>query len=113
MTAPGTATATINLESRDEALLLFGSRDQFLRLIRDALEVRLIARGDTVQIEGNETQVDVAERVFVQLRQMLKTQGQLSAEDVKTVIAVVQRGGDRPGPDKSAVLEGTGRFVRP
>jgi phosphate starvation-inducible PhoH-like protein len=113
MSAPGQATATVTLESRDEALLLFGSRDQFLRLIRDALEVRLIARGDNVQIEGNETQVDVAERVFVQLRQILKTKGQLSAEDVKTVIAVVQRGADRQGPDKSAVLEGTGRFVRP
>ena len=86
MSTSGQATATITLESRDEALLLFGSRDQFLRLIRDALEVRIIARGDTVQIEGNETQVDIAERVFVQLRQMLKTQGKLSIEDVKTVI---------------------------
>jgi len=47
------ATLTLTLENRDEAVLLFGSRDQFLRLIRDALEVRLIARGNTMQIEGD------------------------------------------------------------
>ncbi len=113
MATPGQTTTTITLDSRDEALLLFGSRDQFLRMIRDALEVRIIARGDTVTIEGNETQVDIAERVFVQLRQILKTRGQVGAEDVKTVIAIVQRGGDREGPDKSPVLEGSSKFVRP
>ena len=38
---------TITLDSRDEALLLFGQRDAYLRMIRDTLAVRLIARGDT------------------------------------------------------------------
>ena len=51
MTGAAQTSATITLENRDEALLLFGSRDQFLRAIRDALEVRLIASGDTLQIE--------------------------------------------------------------
>ncbi|HMC89927.1 MAG TPA: PhoH family protein, partial [Gemmataceae bacterium] len=62
------ATLTLTLDSRDEAVLLFGNRDQFLRLIRDALEVRLIARGNTIQIEGPDERVVEAERVFAQLR---------------------------------------------
>ena len=49
------ASLTLTLESRDEALRLFGSRDQYLRLIRDGLGVRLVARGDTIQIDGPES----------------------------------------------------------
>ncbi len=54
---------TITLDNRDEVLLLFGSRDQNLRAIRDALGVRLVARGDTVQVDGPEDKVGQAEQV--------------------------------------------------
>ena len=104
--------AIITLDNRDEALLLFGSRDQHLRAIKDALGVRIIARGDTVHLEGEDEKVGQAERVFVQLRQMVIQQGQVSPEDVRTVIEIVQRGGDREGPQNLAALE-RGRFVRP
>src|SRR5207245_11548580 len=85
-----TNEATITRDDRDEALLLFGSRDQYLREIRDALGVRVVARGDTVQIKGEDGAVDQTQRVFQQLRSMLKTQGAVSPEDVRTVIEVVQ-----------------------
>src|SRR5262249_39664550 len=107
-----TASATLKLDDLDEAVPLFGSRDQYLRLIRDALEVRIIARGDTLQIEGGEEQVNMAERTFQQLRQMLRQQGQLSAEDVRTVLEVVQHGGEVDGPQGLARIEGM-RAVRP
>jgi phosphate starvation-inducible PhoH-like protein len=106
-------TVSMTLDSHDEALLLFGSRDQYLRMVRDALAVRLIARGDTLQIEGAEDQVGKGERVFQQLRQMLRQQGSLSAEDVRTVLDVVQHGGDRLTPENTTIKEGGGRFVRP
>src|SRR5256885_2281650 len=92
------ASATIQLASRDEALLLFGSRDAYLRMIRDTLGVRLIARGDTVQIEGDEEPVARAERVFQQLRQMLRQQEQVSPEEVRTVLEIVQHGHERQSP---------------
>src|SRR5579859_1359895 len=104
--------ATITLDSRDEALLLFGSRDQNLRVMRDALSVRFIARGDTVQIDGDAENVGKAERVFEQLRQMLRQHGKLTPEDVRTVLDVVDQTGERDGPDTLTALEG-GRRVRP
>jgi phosphate starvation-inducible protein PhoH and related proteins len=104
--------ATITLDNKDEAVLLFGSRDQNLRAIRDALGVRLIARGDTVQVEGNDDQVGQAERVFVQLRQLVRKQGKLSPEEVRTVLDVVQHGGDRLAPPNLTRADG-GRYVRP
>ena len=88
------ATLTLTLENRDEAVPLFGSRDQYLRLIRDGLEVRIIARGDTIQIEGPEERVAEAERVFQQLRQMLRHQGKLTTEDVRSVLEIVRQSDD-------------------
>jgi phosphate starvation-inducible PhoH-like protein len=103
---------TLTLEDNDEALLLFGSRDQFLRMIRDALEVRLIARGETIQIDGDPERVSQAERVFTQLREMLRSQGKLSAEDVRTVIDIVRHGSAPDTVPSATVMEGN-RQVRP
>jgi phosphate starvation-inducible PhoH-like protein len=106
------ATLTLTLDNRDEAVLLFGSRDQNLRLIRDALEVRLIARGNTIQVEGSDNRVAEADRVFQQLRQILRQQGKISPEDVRTVLAVVQQGGEELGQRPITFVEGS-RHIRP
>src|SRR6516165_6745451 len=103
--------ATINLASRDEALLLFGNRDQFLREVRDALGVRLIGRGDSIHVRGTEEQIEQTERVVSQLRQLVRDQGQLSAEDVRTVLAVVLQGGDRVGLQSDNRADGS-RYLR-
>jgi phosphate starvation-inducible PhoH-like protein len=108
----GETSVTLTLDDRDEALGLFGSRDQFLRMIRDALAVRIVARGDVVHIDGGEGQVDQADRVFQQLRLMLKKQGSLTSENVRTVLAVVMQNDDRQGPQNIAVA-GAQRQVRP
>jgi phosphate starvation-inducible PhoH-like protein len=105
-------TRTVTLDNRDEAVQLFGQRDAFLRMVRDTLAVRLIARGDTLQIEGTPETVDQADRVFQQLRTILQKQGQIQPEDVRTVLSVVQHGGERAGPQSLGVLD-SGRFLRP
>src|SRR5437763_17143447 len=85
--------ATITLDSRDEAVLLFGSRDQYLREIRTALGMpQLVGRGDQVLLRGDEEQIARAERVFTQLRHLLRQQGSLSPEDVRTAVEVVTQG---------------------
>ncbi|HEY7310137.1 MAG TPA: PhoH family protein [Gemmataceae bacterium] len=106
--------ATITLDSRDEALLLFGSRDQYLREIRTQLGMQqLVGRGDQILLKGTDEQLSLAERVFGQLRQMLRQQGSLSSEDVRTVLEVVMQGGERIGPQVDKIVEGGSRFVRP
>src|SRR5262249_57496550 len=82
-------TRSVQLDSQDEAVLLFGQRDAHLRMIRDTLAVRLVARGDTVQIEGGEEAVGQAERVFEQLRQLLRQNQQLAPEDVRPTLELV------------------------
>lgn len=110
MTETSQVSVTLQLDGRDEAVQLFGARDQFLRLLRDTLGVRLVARGDVIQIEGPQEQVEQAERAFQQLRLLLSKQGSLKTEDVRTVLSVVQRGGE--GNGTLTVIEG-GRHLRP
>jgi phosphate starvation-inducible PhoH-like protein len=109
---PDTVSRSLTLDSRDEALLLFGNRDQFLKLVRDGLGVRIVARGDTIQIDGPEEAVGQAERAFTQLRSVLRANGQLSSEDVKTVVEVVRAGSERMSPQNLTMMDG-GKYLRP
>src|SRR5437763_15532541 len=86
-------TKSLTLDSRDEAVILFGPRDAYLKLVRDALGVRVVARGDVVQVDGPADAVDQAERAFQQLRTVLRKQGKLGAEDVRAVLEVARGGG--------------------
>ena len=103
---------TITLDSRDEAVLLFGSRDAYLREIKTALGAQLVGRGDQILVKGSDDQLALAERIFAQLRQMLRQQGALTMEEVRTVLEVVLQGGARVGPTGEKVVEG-GRYVKP
>ena len=51
---------TIALESHDEELAVFGSRDQYLRQVRDALGVKVVARHGEVRVEGETGRVEQA-----------------------------------------------------
>lgn len=106
--------ATITLDSREEAVLLFGGRDQYLREIRNILGMQqLVGRGDQVLLKGTDEQIEQANRVFLQLRQMVRTQGSLSLEDVKTVLEIVQQGGVRIGPPGEKPPEPVSRYLKP
>ena len=106
--------ATITLDSREEAILLFGTRDQYLKEIRSTLGMQqLVGRGDQLLLKGSDEQLAMAERVFGQLRQLLRQQGALSGEDVKTVLEVVTQGGDRLGPAADRPAEAGSRYLRP
>jgi phosphate starvation-inducible PhoH-like protein len=105
-------TKAITLDSREEAFLLLGHRDQHLRIIRESLGAKLVARGDTIQIEGTEEQVGQVERAFSQLRAILRTTGQVTGEDVKTVVEVIRAGSQISGAKGVTLMEG-GRYLRP
>jgi phosphate starvation-inducible PhoH-like protein len=109
MTDPTVVTRNLTLDSRDEAVILFGPRDQYLRAVRDALGVRVVARGDLLQIEGPAEAAGQAERAFGQLRQVLRKNGKLTAEDVRGVVEVVRGGAD---PGRNVTLTDSGRGLR-
>jgi phosphate starvation-inducible protein PhoH and related proteins len=105
-------TRSLTLDSREEAVILFGPRDQYLKTVRDALGVRVVARGDMLQVDGPEEAVGLAERTFQQLRAVLRKNARLTAEDVKSVIEVVRNGDVRGGSTSLTVTE-SGKYLRP
>ena len=82
--------ATIRLENHDEELAVFGSRDQLLRLVRDTLRVKVLARHGEIRLEGEDPErVEQARLVFEEMRRLYRKQKTLSPGDVAEVIDVV------------------------
>jgi len=81
-------TAVSQFTIRNETTIpsLFGELDRNLRLIEDLFAVHLSARGNKVQIEGEERSVSRVERLLAQLSDMI-SQGTIShKEDVSSAI---------------------------
>ena len=84
----GMKTTAVNLIIENEHSLpsLYGDRDTNLRLIENTYGVILNARGNRIQIEGDQKSVANVERLIKQLSDML-TQGIISRkDDVNTAI---------------------------
>ena len=89
---------TITLESHDEELAVFGSRDQFLRQVRDAFGVKLVARHGEVRVEGETRRVEQARQVIEELKGWYRRRRTASAGDVAELIENrVRPESDEPG----------------
>jgi phosphate starvation-inducible PhoH-like protein len=78
---------TIQLESADKQLELFGPADNHLRLLRDLLDVRITARGGNLLIAGKTSNVNQAAEVLDKMQKHLLNRRSLAADDVEKMIA--------------------------
>jgi len=104
--------ATISLDNHDEELAVFGSRDQYLRQVRDALGVKVLARHGEVRVEGEPDRVAQARRVFEELRGLYRRQRSITAGEVAEVIETAVRGDAADEPGQVTIREGN-RLVKP
>lgn len=81
---------------REEAVALFGSRDENLRLFRDLLGLKVVARGDRVSLQGPTDQVDLGVRVLAQMRAAYQKSRALAPDDVKVLIDRLQPSVETP-----------------
>jgi phosphate starvation-inducible PhoH-like protein len=79
-------TLNITLEQPDKKLALFGSADRYLRMIREALGVQIVARDDELRLSGEKEQVARAAAVLDQMQRKLRRQDWLTSEDVGSAI---------------------------
>ncbi len=74
-----------------EPLLLFGFNDAHLRKIESAFPAtQVVARGNTIRLEGKSSEVDQIERIVQELVAVLQRNDNLSDNDVDTVITLFQ-----------------------
>jgi len=104
--------ATIILEGHAEELAVFGSRDQHLRQIRDALGVKVLARHGEVRVEGESERVEQARQIFESLRSMYRLRRSVASADVTDIIEKTLDVSPAGGPRPLEIREGN-RVVRP
>ena len=99
-----------------EPLLLFGFNDVYLRKIESAFsDTRIVARGDTVRMDGPEEEIDRIERVFGELVVILNRNGNLTENDVDTVLDLgrIGRGLKSPAGQDAILFTPKGGTVKP
>jgi phosphate starvation-inducible PhoH-like protein len=108
----GMPDVTIALDGHDEELAVFGSRDQYLRQVRDALGVKVVARHGEVRVEGDSERVELARLVFEELRSQFRRNHPVTGTDVADLIDSVMNAGDSDRPEHFEIREGS-RSVKP
>ena len=102
----------ITLGGHDEELAVFGSRDQFLRQIRDAIGVKLLARHGELRVEGDREKVDQAKLVFEGMREFFRRKHAISSTEVADLIEKSLHAAEPDRPDLMEIREGN-KVVRP
>jgi phosphate starvation-inducible PhoH-like protein len=77
---------TIQLDSTDKQLELFGPADSYLRLLRQSLDVQITARQSKLIIAGKEKDVNKAAGTIDKMQQQLLKHHSLTAADVNSFI---------------------------
>ncbi len=78
---------TIQLDSADKQLQLFGQADSHLRLLRQSLGVQITARKSNLIITGEEENVNKAADIIDKMQKRLIKRGSLTAADVTGFIS--------------------------
>ena len=92
---------TIQLDSTDSHLELFGPSDKYLRLLRQSLGVQITARQNKLTITGKEKDTNKTVDIVNRMQKQLHKGRSLTAEDVIGLIR--RRGMDQPLDNAEAI----------
>lgn len=93
MTYPAKAsTKKVSLPAGIEIQGLFGRHDEYMKVLEEALGVRLVARDGLLTISGENPQVELAERVISELQEVLSKGRSIQAQDVRLALRLCTDG---------------------
>lgn len=88
------AEQTINIERMEQAVSLFGSFDENIKIIEKEFHISAIIRGSEMKIQGDEENVDKAKRAINSLLYLLNKGETLNEQNIRYVISLVNDGND-------------------
>jgi len=90
---------TIELSGQDEAVMICGAYDQYLKEVRNNFDVKIFLRGTELKIKGEKKNVEKACEALERISKKLNTQdADLSREELSNIIS------NKPCVEKSSVI---------
>ena len=83
---------TIEFNKQEEALAILGYNDEYLKILSDSFDSKIISRGDKVVVSGNNNEVLSIEKVLMELLNLYRNTGELTSHDVKYCIELIKKG---------------------
>ena len=81
----------LQLETANEAMILFGTADSHLKLMEEELRITIVTRGETISIEGEESQVTLAFAIIKALLSVIRKGIRISSRDVTYAISLAKK----------------------
>ena len=88
------AEQIVNIERMEQAVSLFGSFDENVKLIEKEFSVNIIVRGSEMKVCGEDEQVDKAKRTIGHLLRIINRGENLTEHNLRYVIGLVKEGND-------------------
>jgi phosphate starvation-inducible protein PhoH and related proteins len=109
------ATTRIVVPGAHNMVALLGSSDELLRLVERAFTCDIHVRGNEITISGEQSEVDLAARLFEELITLLERGDVLTADAVQRSLAMLRdQPNERPADVLSLnILSSRGRTIRP
>jgi phosphate starvation-inducible PhoH-like protein len=82
----------INIENMEDIVNLFGSFDENIKLIEKGLDVKIVLRGGTIRITGEEKNVDSANKLFAKLMDMIRGGDVITTQNVLYTLNLIDEG---------------------
>jgi phosphate starvation-inducible protein PhoH and related proteins len=105
LVAAAQGMVSIRLQNPAEAMALFGENDRHLKRMREKLEARILARGDSVRIEGTKAAMEIAENLLRDLLALYRQGGDLGMEDIERGLELAN-GGQRIHTEEAGIVSG-------
>lgn len=91
-----------------------GPKDEFLHLIEDAFQARIVMRGNLVSVTGDPVEVQAVSTLLFELVRQVRQGEDVSADSVERLLALLKSGELSPAPLRDdVVLAHKGRAIRP
>ncbi|ABY92630.1 MAG: PhoH family protein [Caldanaerobacter subterraneus] len=82
----------INIEDMEQAANLFGNFDENIKLIEEGLDVKIVLRGGTIKITGEEKNVESADKLFNKLMGMIEKGDVITTQNVLYTMNMIEAG---------------------
>jgi len=84
----------ITVKDYDKARNIFGQLDDNLKIIEDRLDVKVIARGTEIKVQGDEEDVFIAKRTLEEMLALQESDNSVNSRQLKYIIEQLQKDSD-------------------